>query len=109
MNNPQSGAEQILAERERQVNKLGWSAKSDDSCTKGELYRFAMYHLSRPENTVQRMSIAGGIVADNPVLFDHAGAFKYELLTPIQRLVRGGAMIAAEIDRLQRLENSKNE
>jgi hypothetical protein len=86
------GAELIAAERRRQVEEEGWTAEHDDAHDDGELAR------------------AGAAYA----------AFSYALWPwdrswwrpepgdDIRRLVKAGALIVAEIDRLQRARGQGN-
>ena len=95
-----NGAESIAAERERQRREEGHHDEDDDQHTTGELALagavYAMPHAHR------RMVPAPGASAV-PELWPAGWAWK-----PSTRrrhdLVRAGALIAAEIDRLDRLD-----
>lgn len=87
-----SGAELIAAERERQVKVEKWSAEHDDEQSRGQLLRAAECY-SKAART--------GTLDYN--------MWPWELLwwkpaDSVRMLVKAGALIAAEIDRLQRLE-----
>ena len=90
------GAELIAAERHRQVTQLGWSAAHDDSHRCGELVvaaiRYATQDLRRPKLRI---------------LAARSWPWAREWWKPSviteRNLVKAGALIAAEIDRLQRL------
>jgi hypothetical protein len=80
----ESGVDLIAAERARQVSAEGWTAEHDDGHTHGELAAAA----------------AAYAWPYAPALWPWGDGFK-----PTSRerdLVRAGALIAAEIDRLRR-------
>ena len=87
-----TGAECIAAERRRQVEECGWDARHDDSHRGGSLAvnaaELAVAHtdaqVERPNGDVDPW----GLVARVP--------------DTLRRLEIAGALIAAEIDRLQR-------
>ena len=114
-----TGVELIAAERQRQIDKEGWTAEHDDEHERGELASMAVcyaspyrpYVLGKQGDNIyfkdayppswdscwdkrKRHEFGDGIVIEN------------KSLPPKQRirnLVKAGALIAAEIDRLQRL------
>lgn len=96
MNNQPSGTELITAERQRQMQVEGWSPEHDDEHTQGE---------------IGRAGIAYAFAACLPHAL-HAYDwwpwarewFKPNPLDRKRSLVKAGALIAAEIDRLNRLE-----
>lgn len=87
----------IAAERRRQVEQEGWSAEHDEQHDKKELLlaacTYAMFELNClslwPDGTPRQWPWES---ADWKPSDD-----------PIRNLVKAGALIAAEIDRLQRL------
>ncbi len=90
------GVELIAAERKRQIEKEGWSSEHDDSVNrKGELAKAAIcyaaisYTWSEPEKLERIWP------------YDSEW-FKPSATSSIRNLVKAGALIAAEIDRLQR-------
>lgn len=93
-----TGIELITQERKEQIEKHGWTVKHDkDEHPNGELAIVAAY-------------LAGG---DDPLIYEDIEVFVpewgIELLKKlkgddIHRLKVAGALIAAEIDRLQALE-----
>lgn len=91
-----TGIELIAAERERQITSEGWTPEHDDAChSQSELTRAAISyarHLTPMDN-----------IGDSELLwpFD-TDEFKPSGKDPIRNLVKAGALIAAEIDRLQR-------
>ena len=85
-----NGVELIAAERKRQIEQEGFSAEKDDRYTKKQLQSAAICYLV-------------------PVLKELVWPQDWSLLwwkpTPndrIRELIKAGALIAAEIDRLQR-------
>lgn len=88
-----SGADLIRIERERQIKDEGWTADYDSQHTDGELALAAVaYILAGEEN-----SSCGFYNAT------YFWPWKYDLWKPkdrLQNLVRAGALIAAEIDRI---------
>lgn len=106
------GAELILAERERQVSKEGWTQEHDDQHEHGELARAAaVYAVVEQGNVIS-------ILRDLRNLHGPGWPWEREWFKPfkkgnpnnfpevdrIQCLVKSGALIAAEIDRLLRKE-----
>ena len=90
-----SGIELISAERQRQITEEGWTSAHDDTHTSGDLPIAAACYAIPP----------GGLRA-LMWPFD----FKWLKETPndrVKELVKAGALIAAEIDRIQRLEINK--
>lgn len=88
-----SGIEKIVAERKRQIEKEGWSPEHDDQHTKGELALAALSYIWSewiPNSQILKMYFPWD-------------AKWWKPKDRISNLVRAGALIAAEIDRLQRL------
>lgn len=98
------GVNLIMRERNRQLNEEGWDTSHDDAHDMGELARAAAcYAVPRDYRTLDRSFV--GIPIEWP--FED----KWWKPTPevrIRELVKAGALIAAEIDRLQRLAKSKS-
>lgn len=112
-----SGAELIAAERQRQVEKEGWTPSHDDEHVHGELATVATcYATPNP----QQVHVREGY-GELPILRGECAVygdmeFTVPLVWPetwhpawwkptdrITDLVKAGALIAAEIDRLQRM------
>lgn len=101
-----NGAELIAAERQRQIEVEGRDSRNDDLQTRGELAQAAKAYLE---------SATLGAVLANPVDKHHylvqmfwPHIWEPQELKPsnaIRDLVKAGALIAAEIDRLQRKES----
>jgi hypothetical protein len=90
------GAQLIAEERERQISQEGYHARIDDQYTERDLaYGAAAY-----------LDFALGDAAEDAAtmwLWDE-DTFKPVPNNELRNLVKAGAMIAAEIDRLQRLK-----
>ena len=108
-----TGAELIAAERARQMEKEGWSEAHDDEHDDRELALAAVSYVSHatqrawlvatfPENGLEQYQ--GDEAPDE---WPWAPPY-WKPKDPIRDLVRAGALIAAEIDRLQRLQGDSN-
>jgi hypothetical protein len=117
-----SGIELIADERQRQMDKEGWTPAHDDEHDDDSLaFAAVCYTLPREFSStrvkVEQEDISGGR-GDCPVW----GAVKYRVpkLWPegwhgvwgkqkdrVRALVRAGALIAGEIDRLQRADSGR--
>jgi hypothetical protein len=104
-NEKTDGVALIAAERQRQMNEKGWTAEHDDGHTDQTIAHAAFYILN--------VHLSGSHVPDGSEidrddlpwpdrLADHV-QHKYAN-DPVRRLTIAGALIAAEIDRLQRAE-----
>jgi len=110
-----TGAELITNERERQKVVEGWTAEHDEQHTEGELALVAALYAT-PIPLYESRNLGGGISFVDPwPWFDTVEVTRYGdgLTTQVpawdkrkkhnklRRLVIAGALIAAEIDRLQ--------
>lgn len=86
-----TGVELIAAERERQVSREDWTPAHDDTHKRGQLARAACCYA------LQHTHVSGRAIRWP---WDKSW---WKPKGPIRDLVRAGALIAAEIDRLQRL------
>lgn len=88
-----SGVELIAAERQRQIDVEGWTPEHDGS----ELAAAAVGYITRTQ------TILGGHPAPPgpPLVWPWADAWWKPSSDPVRNLVKAGALIAAEIDRLQ--------
>jgi len=94
--NTEDGAELIATERQRQVDEEGWTAEHDDQHSRGELAK---------AGAVYAMPSNGSWKAANwPFEPDSINHDWNTAEGRIRELVRAGALIAAEIDRLRRRE-----
>jgi hypothetical protein len=91
----ESGVDLIAAERQRQISVKGWSAEHDDTHREGELAIEAA--LWATQDTAEE-TLRNGMCGNGP----------HRKSKPrIKQLAVAGALIAAEIDRLQRLEGKQ--
>jgi hypothetical protein len=96
---PLTGAELITQERERQMSEEGWTAEHDDEHTNNELARVgAIYALPAKFRFYAQA-------------WPQTWSREWYKPTPQNRigeLTKAGALIAAEIDRLQRAKEVEN-
>jgi hypothetical protein len=90
-----SGVELITAERQRQVTQEGWTSEHDDEHRDGELCLAALCYA--------QSALYGKHLLGRRALWPW-GEVAWKPKSPVEDLVRAGALIAAEIDRLQRLK-----
>jgi len=95
----QTGSELISAERKRQIEKDGYDAKHDDIHKSGEILKAAIAYAS---TEVPDRGFNASALDIWPWEFEY---FKNE--NPLRNLVKAGALIAAEIDRLNRSETEE--
>lgn len=103
MTNKSAGAAYIMAERNRQIEKEGWTPEHDDQWKDGELSRAAICY------------VMWDIVKDSMIVKARETIqlwwpWDWEWWKPKSQrgnLIRAGALIAAEIDRLNRLSSTK--
>ena len=96
---PEDGVHLIAAERRRQVSEEGWMPEHDDEHTGFELTKAAESYawLTRTPAPVPSAVPA-------PFMWPWAASWWKPSDDPVRNLVRVGALIAAEIDRLQRAD-----
>lgn len=87
-----SGAEMIAAERQRQIESEHWTPGHDDKHTTFELSRAALSYVFSVVNIYCVMN-----------WWPWEWSWWKPSDDPIRNLAKAGALIAAEIDRLQRL------
>lgn len=104
MNHESEGAVRIVLERARQMTEEGWTPEHDDEHADFELARAAICYLA---------AVAGlpgaGSVDDPPGVAPEGWPWHADWWKPsdmIRDLTKAGALIAAEIDRLVRSQNS---
>lgn len=96
-----TGIEAIATERHRQISVEGWTPEHDDEHTSGEMSAAAAtYAFNAFTNTSYRAYAA------DPVGFWPWDAEWWKPKTPREDLVRAGALIAAEIDRIDRANDN---
>ena len=97
-----NGAELIAAERQRQIDVEGWTAAHDDLHEECELLDAALCYGGVAGSQI--LDGDGGAEAKEKMLegWPWDRAWWKPSSDPIRNLVKAGALIAAEIDRLQR-------
>lgn len=112
-----SGTELIAKERRRQIQVEGWTAEHDDAHRNGELALAAICYAS-PRAVYARGDRATGVSFDDPWPFDPdwdkrpfdgntiRDPEEWTSAKRLDLLVKAGALIAAEIDRLRRKKGS---
>lgn len=99
-----TGIELIAAERKRQIEVEGWTSRHDDWHKNGEMARLAALYATRHV----KWRKTGKARTLFRMLWPSQWARQWwKPRTPIANLVRAGALIAAELDRLARLEAKK--
>jgi len=102
---PPTGLELIIKERERQITQEGWTKEHDDKqapfsmSNAGACYAMELFKNTQVLNTTKRE-------IDSMIDYMWPWDGKWWKPTPddpVRQLVKAGALIAAEIDRLQRL------
>lgn len=102
------GVETIAAERKRQIEEEGWTAKHDDSHDR-ETMAMAAACYATPEPLYVKRSYQRGDAYVDPWPWDdrwdkRPGA-DCSSKERIRALAKAGALIAAEIDRIQRADS----
>jgi hypothetical protein len=95
-----TGIEMIAAERERQVSDEGWTPEHDDTHARAELLAAAVAYAVNAEVAINGHD-AWPTAQDVGWPWDEA-SWKPRSDDPVRDLVKAGALIAAEIDRIQR-------
>jgi len=96
-----SGADLIATERHRQMTQEGWTPEHDDQHTKFQLTLAAMSYaaaVATPDEWNLNQGLPQAPCHDWP----WAKKWWKPSEQPLRNLVKAGALIAAEIDRLQR-------
>ncbi len=92
-----NGVELIADERERQITTKGWDASHDDTHVGGDMLWAACCYVEQVQ-----------ILDKSDKSMPETWPWDYEWWKPspdpIRNLVKAGALIAAEIDRLQRVQ-----
>ena len=101
------GVEAIAAERRRQIEAEGWTTEHDDTHTRGEMAAAAgVYALAAASQNDYRFVLIGSPVNDCLAGAMELWPWEKSWFKPTDRrrdLVKAGALIAAEIDRLDRI------
>lgn len=99
-----SGIELIAVERVRQVEKEGWTPEHDDEHRMAELGLAGLSYVSLAASQVR---MHGMCVKERLPMYWPWKSFWKPSEDPVRNLVKAGALIAAEIDRLQRAATRK--
>lgn len=101
-----AGSDLIAAERERQIAVEGWTPDHDDEHDTGELTAAAIEYAAR----AYALTHLGGGNHDAPpsALWPWDASWWKPGADPIANLVKAGALVAAEIDRLVRAERGSS-
>lgn len=95
-------AHDVFSERQRQITAEGWSSKHDDECIRGDLAQAAaVYAMKAHEHPISKRYTL-------PHLWPWETTW-WKPSTPRRDLVKAGALILAEIERLDRMEARKEE
>jgi hypothetical protein len=97
-----TGIELITEERARQISQEGWTAEHDDKHLDGELSAAAEGYLLE----LRTRKVRGKVVKSPPPAWPWEPEWWKPSEDPVRNLVKAGALIASEIDRLQRLDKS---
>lgn len=95
-----SGIELITEERRRQIDVEGWTPEHDAEHAAGELGDAAMCYIG---TTLNEFTEYSSELSKAPYAWPWAEAW-WKPSDPVRNLVKAGALIAAEIDRLNRLK-----
>lgn len=93
------GVTMIATERQRQMAVEGWTPEHDDVHDDGQMLSAAIVYA-------ERVRLPESFASTLPPMWPWAAKWWKPSADPIRNLVKAGALIAAEIDRLQRLEPS---
>jgi len=96
----QTGAELIFAERMRQIKEEGWTEEHDDRHQDAELAWAACYYAMPCPKAFRDVIVPP--LAMFPDNWDESYAKRRGYYDRVRDLVKAGALIAAEIDRLRR-------
>ena len=114
----ETGAQLIAIERERQMSQEGWDAQHDEQHTKGELALVAALYATPIKLFTKEGRGDGGVSFQDPwpwfneienTRYDDGSTYrvkawdKRQKHNKLRKLIIAGALIAAEIDRLQQL------
>lgn len=96
-----TGVELIAAERARQVEREGWTPQHDDAHSTGEMADAAACYASLSSAQSRDVDSCADYALPDSWPWD---ADWWKPKDRLRNLVRAGALIAAEIDRVQRAE-----
>ena len=93
-----TGSELIARERQRQIDVEGWTPEHDATHNDCQLNWVAMAYMCAARLVLKNDPAA----TTSPAFWPWSQAWWKPSRDPIRNLVKAGALIAAEIDRLQR-------
>ena len=96
-----NGIELIAEERQRQIAEEGWTPEHDDEHSTGELALVASFYAMAEQQRLEEL-ITDSITPPTGFPWD-AEWWKPTPENRVRELQKAGALIAAEIDRLNRL------
>ncbi|HVU38071.1 MAG TPA: hypothetical protein VHC95_07030 [Opitutales bacterium] len=103
-----TGAEIIAEERQRQIAVEGWTAEHDDTHEGGELALAALGYCFHAAMQTTAEDEGMGVETDyRPDWWPFERRLWKPSASRVRNLAIAGALIAAEIDRLQRAEKSE--
>lgn len=101
-----SGIEKIAAERKRQISEEGWGSAHDDQHVEGELISaaicyasYACHDIAYPDAPSLKVEMYLG---EPGRLWPWDDEWFKPSTDPVRNLVKAGALLVAEIDRLER-------
>ena len=116
---PTTAIDLIAAERQRQITQEGWTPEHDDEHDAEQLACGAAYYALPPAMRVERVLFLSGAPGPREIYekrsiaeFIWPWTDNWRKPTPnnrVKELVKAGAMIAAEIERLQCRERDEEE
>lgn len=110
MKKMKTGIELIAEERQRQINDEGWTPEHDDQHVENELANAAATYAMDSDCREALMNIYDCKLTGIPPTWPWEDEwYKPTPDNRIKELVKAGALIAAEIDRLNRIKENKEE
>jgi hypothetical protein len=100
-----TGAELIAQERRRQIEEEDYTPEHDDAHEEGEIALAAACYALPAE--YRDPSALNGAPDDDPAFWPWIYGWSPTPGDRIRELVKAGALICAEIDRLQRMEDNR--
>lgn len=104
-----NGAELIAAERQRQIEQEGWTPAHDDDHRRSQMLRAAICYAE----TAKGLAYGHKLDGIREFVVDPKWPWEPHWFKPsedrVRNLVKAGALIAAEIDRLQRAGTAPND
>lgn len=104
-----TGIELIAAERTRQIEVEGWTKHHDDHHSKSEIVEGALSYAHHAGMQLTSKTPIVYAYGGPPPIWPWEASWWKPSPDPIRNLVKAGALIAAEIDRLQRKEIARDE